>query len=207
MKKNFLTGLAILLPVALTFWILAFLIHLFTNPFLDITTALFSPYVPHHFPLFLFSRILILFFLTALIILTGFLAEYFLLKKAFEFGDYILHRIPLINRIYINMQNVTHSFLNRDEKSYIRVALVPFPHDKAYCLGFITTPHIPQGSDPLFIDKLSLCVVGSPNPTLGFMLLYDKSKVIELDMTVEQALKYIISCGSVSVSFNPRVHS
>lgn len=203
MRKNFLTGLAILLPVAMTFWIISFLVNLFTNPFLDITKAIFSPYLPHHFPILLFSRLLILAFLAAVTILTGFLAEYFLWKKAFHLGDYILHRIPLFNRIYIAVQNVIQTFLNRDQSSFTKVALVPFPHDKAYCLGFITTPKIPEGSDPLFQDKLSLCVVGSPNPTLGFMLLYDKSKVVILDMTVEQALKYIIGCGSVPVSFRP----
>jgi uncharacterized membrane protein len=203
MRKNFLTGVAILLPIALTFWIIGFLVHLLTNPFLDITKALFSPYLPHHFPILLFSRILILLFLAAITILTGFLAEYFFLKQLFRLSDYLLQRIPLINRIYIAVQNVIHTFLNRDKSSYTKVALVPFPHDKAYCLGFVTTPKIPEGSDPQFLDKVSLCVVGSPNPMMGFMILYDKSKVILLDMSVEQALKYIVSCGSVAVTFRP----
>lgn len=198
MKNCFLTGLVLLLPISLTIWIIVFLMDFLTNPFLEFTESI----IPIHqgYRVFL-VRILILLFLGALLTLTGFLAQVLLLKFIFSSGDSLLHRIPLINRLYKPIQEIVKTLLNEEKKGFEKVALVHYPHEKAFAIGLIASENIPEGSDEKFSNKISIFIVGAPNPSFGFLVLYDKSKVTYLDLSVEQAMKYLVSCGSFPINF------
>lgn len=202
MKNNFITGLVLLLPITLTLWIVVFVIDIFTDPFLN-----FAEYLLFRWPFFrefygvLIIKGMILACLIALIFLTGVLAKNLFLKYIFSFGNLILNRIPFVNKVYYVIQDLIHSFLEKEDVGFKKVVLVPYPHEKAYCMALITFEGLPEGSDEKYKDKASVFVVGSPNPTLGFVLLYDKSKILELDLTVEQAMKYIVSCGGYPINF------
>ena len=200
MKKNLLTGLAILLPVALTLWILSFLINLLTAPFLGLVES----FLPHtegltsHSLIIFASKILILLFLAALTLLIGFLGQHFLVRSFLQFSDYLLHRIPLVNKIYKGAQDIVKTLFSEDKTNFSQVVLVPFPRANTRSLGFLTKP---DQTAYLEKNKVSIFVPGTPNPTMGFMLLFDRDQVTPVDMTVEEALKFIISCGVMSSPF------
>jgi uncharacterized membrane protein len=196
MKKYFLTGLAILLPIALTFMIVIFFVNLLTKPFLGFVDILFSHYsfIPHYL-LLIISKILILLFLATITILVGAVARVFLARLVFRYLDYIFHKIPGINRIYKGIQEAVKTIFREKSTTFSSVVLVPYPHPKSYIMGLVMSENLPKGSDEEHMGLVAIFVPGAPNPTFGFMLLFKREQLIFIDMKVEDALKYIVSCG------------
>lgn len=212
MKKNFLTGLVLLLPVALTFLVIGFLIDVLTNPFLGIMKSLLHHYHLLDAPFFIFSgeqvlvfwsRLFILLFLSGIILLTGFVTHILFLDYVISLANKLIHRIPVINQIYKAFQDGVNAVFKREKDSKIHVVIVPYPAQHSYCLGIMANDHFSTNSDLFYQDKASVCVIGSPNPTLGFNILYKKDQIILLDMSVEEALKYIVSCGASQTQLKP----
>ena len=203
MKKHFFTGLAILLPIALTLWIVLFLVEALTNPFLDFVEGILSYYgvIQSPFLLVFWSRLLILFFLIANTMLIGFVARLFIITALLKFGDKILHRIPVVNKIYRAAKEIIHTLFGHETTSFSKVVLVPYPNERTYMLGFLANAQQTEGSSADQRDKMSIFVPGTPNPTFGFMVLYPKEKVIILDIKVDDALKFIVSCGVLNTPF------
>ena len=210
MKKHFFTGLAILLPIALTLWVVLFLITALTNPFLGFVEEVLRYYdvldrpflfLTGHDVLVFWSRIFILLFLIGMAILIGFFARLFFIRAVFKYGDYLLHRIPIVNKIYKAAKEIIHTLFGHEKTSFSQVVLIPYPNERTYALGFLASNQQPPGSSPEHRGKMSIFVPGAPNPTFGFMVLYPKEKVIFIDMKVDDALKYIVSCGVLDTSF------
>lgn len=201
MKNDFKAGLAILLPIMLTLIIVGFLINFFTGPFLKPTEALFNylGILQNSSPVTVLfvSKILILISLGMLIILIGWLARHFLVEYFFQLTDTILHRMPFINRIYKPCREVVNSLLSSGSTTFKQVVLIPFPDQNQLCIGLIAQDSI-QFSQSEFI---SVFVPGTPNPTVGFMLMFKKEEMILLNMKVDEAIKFIISCGVVLPEF------
>jgi uncharacterized membrane protein len=193
LKKNFITGLVILLPFVLTVWIVMFLLNLLTNPFIGFVKEVF--HTTGNTAL-LFSRILIILGLIVFIILVGILGRFLILKSIFKYGDSLLHKIPLINKVYKSAQDVVQTLFEDKKTSFSQVVLVPFPHSSAHCIGLVTNADV--GEENL---NISVFVPGTPNPTMGFMLLFKKEQLVFLDMKPEEALKFIISCGVIVPPF------
>lgn len=208
MKKNFIAGLTILLPIALTIMIVGFLINLITSPFLGTVSTAFDFYGIFNEPflflsasktLMLSSKIFILLFLFLIILLVGVLGQMFLIKHLGRLGDYIFHRIPGFNKIYKSIQDIVHTLFmkSKQKASFSHVVLVPFPHAKMYSIGLITNSTMSAETDAEHNKNVSVFVPGTPNPAMGFMLLFQKDKLVPLDITVEEAIKFIISIGVV----------
>lgn len=213
LKQYFLTGLAILLPAIITIMILVFFVSLVTAPFVDITASIFTYYGIFHTP-FLFlkpdqvvlimSRIIVFFGLIGIIFAVGFLGRLIFVRYLGYLGDYLIHRIPLINKIYKAVQDVVHTLFNPSkETKFSRVVLVPFPHAGMRSIGLVTQTELPEGSNTQQ-DKISVFVPGTPNPSMGFMLLYKNEETIPLDMKVDEALKFLISCGVILPNFKAK---
>ncbi len=210
MKKYFITGLAILLPAVLTIVIFFFIINLLTKPFVGILEETLDYYDLLDTPILFFSAKQVLTFFSRLIILTilflititiGFLARIVIFHYFIRLGNYIIHKIPLINKIYKATQDVIGTIFEEKTTSFSEVVLIPFPSSENLCLGLIT--YDPETHQPLE-DKygnISIFVPATPNPTMGFMLLYKRQQIISLDMTVEDALKFIVSCGVMDPGF------
>lgn len=202
MRNNFLSGLIILLPVVLTIAIFMFFINLLTQPFLGLVESAFKELgLLDRFFLFLSgqqivhltSKLLVMATLALTTLFIGFLAKHFFLDELMEGIDRFIHRIPFVNKIYKAFQDVMSTIFTDKNTSFSQVVLVPYPHADTYSIGFITKDELPKGSDnPKLI---SVFVPGTPNPTIGFSLLYTKEELIFLEMKVEEALKFIISCG------------
>lgn len=204
MRKYFATGLAILLPIVLTCVIAAFILRMLTKPFLNLTEQIFFLFAGHDHiiathpaALHLFAQILIALLLFGLIVFIGFIGQLFLAKVFFAFGDKIIHNIPFVNKIYKATQDVIQNFVNPHTSSFSQVVLVPFPNKNSHSLGFITREGLPAITSCAESKLVSVFVPGTPNPTMGFMLLFEKEQLIPIDLRVDEALKFIVSCGVI----------
>lgn len=210
MKKYFVTGLAILLPVALTIAIVVFIFNLLTGPFLGLVTTVFERY-----QLFkqgflflnaseiqnLIAKLLILISLFLICVGLGFIARWFFFHTILKFAEYIVQRIPLVRSIYNTCQDVIKTIFASKTNSFKQVVLVKFPHSHAYSIGLITRENIPGLEGTSFENAVSVFVPTTPNPTSGFLVMYKPEDLIYLNMKVEDAFKYIISCGVISPIF------
>lgn len=198
LKKHFITGLVVFLPIALTFWIVAFAVDLLTNPFLEFAEKLLQTFGLDQVS-FLFlssaqvlvysSRILILLFLFGLILLIGMVGRHFFFKYFIKLGDTILHRIPVISTVYKTSQELIQNVLSSTNKSFQQVVLVPFPHNSSWTIGLVTK------DESIVAGRTAVFIPTTPNPTSGYLVMYKTEEITPLDMRVEEALRYIISCG------------
>lgn len=209
MKKHFFAGLAILLPIALTILIVNFFLNLLTRPFEGIIRDIFEHFRISDLSFSIFSPEQVLFFISKLVVLllliiftflVGFIAEHMFVHYFFKTTDQIMHKIPYINKIYKACQDVVNTIFSPKSSSFSKVALVPFPHESTLSIGLITSDMETKIESEE--DLISVFVPGTPNPTMGFMLLFKRKQLIYVDMTVEEALKYVISCGVMISKFS-----
>jgi uncharacterized membrane protein len=206
MKKYFITGLAILLPVSVTIVIFAFVVNFLTKPFLGMVSECFS-HTKIKDVSFLFltseevirygSKIIILLGLLLIILIIGYIARLFFFKSLLNIGDKILHKIPIVNKIYKTTQEIIKTLFVTDKKSFTQVVLAPFPTEESYTLGLVSRASPQTCSDEANSDLVSVFIPTAPTPTNGFLLMFKKEDLIFLSMKTEDALKYIVSCGVV----------
>lgn len=211
MKKYFITGLIILLPVALTLFIIAFLFNLLTEPFLGAVKAIFERY--HLFAQgFLFlnavqlqtfiAKVLIVLLLVLFTGTLGFLARWFFFNSLLKLADFIVHRIPIVRTVYKTSQDLIRTIFSSDTRSFKQVVLVKFPNPHSYSIGLVTREDGFPGLDGTGHEKnVAVFVPTTPNPTSGFLILFKPEDLVYLDMSVEEAFKYIISCGMILPTF------
>lgn len=210
MKKYFITGLVILLPLTLTLIIISFVFNLLTEPFVGLIKSIFDHYRIFKGGFGFFSSDQVQKFISQVIILVllfffavglGFLARWFFFHYLVRFWEYILKRIPFVSSIYITCQDVIKSLFTTQSNSFKQVVMVPFPSKIALTMGLITNDTLPaldQEDEPF----VAVFVPTTPNPTSGYLMMFKKKDMIYLDMKVEDAFKYIISCGMISSSMN-----
>jgi uncharacterized membrane protein len=189
-KKYFITGLLIWIPIVVTIWVLKFIFDFLDQSLLLLPVAFQTEsWLGVHIPGL--GAILTV----AVVFATGFLATNFVGAKLIELWHDVLNRIPVVNSIYSSVKQISDTLFSSSGQAFRKAVLVRWPHQGAWTIAFITgTPggdvvkHIPP-------DCLSLYVPTTPNPTGGYFVIVKRSDVVELDMTVDQALKYIISMG------------
>ncbi|MBI2812245.1 MAG: DUF502 domain-containing protein [Candidatus Melainabacteria bacterium] len=205
MKKYFFTGFITLLPIALTIMIALWLLNMFTAPLAGITEYVILTYekqlglsLQHHDTLVLIlSRSLAFVVLIVMIFLLGLCGRWFLTNIFSKLFDRLFSHIPMMGPIYRMSKDVTKAMFTEDKKTFKETVLVPFPHDQALAIGFMTseTPEIFKNSQ--HPTDLAIFVPTSPHPMSGFVLLTPRKMVIPVDVPVEDAFKFIISCGVI----------
>lgn len=212
MKKTFITGLIILLPLALTLMVVNFIFNFLTAPFLEIVKGLFESlgWIQNGWGIFtnaqlqnILSKLIILFTLLGATVLLGMLAQWVFIHYLIRIGDFILHRIPLINTIYKTSQDVIKTIFATDKGAFKRVVLVPFPNKETLSLGMVTKDDLSSMGYP---DSLVVFIATTPNPTSGFLVIVKKEEVQYTDIKIEDALKYIISCGVIMTPEMAKYH-
>lgn len=206
MKKYFITGLVILLPLALTLAIVIFLFNLLTQPFAGIVQSIFNHYnlLQNGF-LFLkaeqvqlyISQIVILLFLFFFTVSLGIITRWFFIHYIIRFSEQLFLRIPFISSIYNASKDVIKTIFTNKSNSFKQVVMVRFPNPETYSIGLVTKENllgIHEGEEKL----TAVFVPTTPNPTSGFLVMFKESELIYLNMKVEDAFKYIISCGVIS---------
>jgi len=201
MKKHFITGLVILLPLAVTIVIVVFIINFLTQPFIGFFEKFLvdEPWFTKYEALIHFGlQVLLLITLFFATVLLGVLARLVIFKSFLSIYDYLLHRIPVIKTVYKATQQVIKTILGSKSDSFKQVVLVPFPTHGSWCIGLISSS-APKSCMAAIDDSLiTVFVPTTPNPTSGFLMMYKKSEITYIDMKIEDAFKYIISCGVIS---------
>jgi len=203
-RRSFLTGLAVSLPALLTLaavkWIFG-TISSFTD-----TLLFFLPYVldpkavyenGQSGPMFWHWSLLALGLAVVLISIVGVLARYYIGKRLIEWLDLAMMNIPLLNKFYGAIKQVNEAF-SGNKNSFKTVALVEFPREGMYSIGFITNEQRGEVQQKTKEKVIAVFIPTTPNPTSGFLVLVPEEKVTKLDMTVADGIKYIVSLGSIA---------
>ena len=189
MRKYFITGALVLVPLAITAWVLNFVISTLDQS-LVLVPSEWQPrtYIPG------LGAIITL----AIVFLTGVLTNNLVGKWFVRMWERLLQRIPVVNSIYGSVKQVSDTLFSSSGNAFRKAVLIPYPHENSYTIAFLTG--VPGGDvkNHLVGDYVSVYVPTTPNPTSGFFLMMEKSRVVELDMTVDAALKYIVSMGVVA---------
>jgi uncharacterized membrane protein len=197
LKRYLIAGLLVWVPLGITIWVLHWLLTSLDQILLVLPEnarprALFGFDIP--------GLGLVVFFV--ILLLTGVLAANFFGQRLISAWEAILGRIPFVKSIYSSVKQVSDTLLSDKGNAFRKALLVEFPRPGSWTIGFLTgtpssvvTPYLPG-------EHVSVYVPTTPNPTGGYFLMLPRSQVRELDMTVDEALKYIISMGVVV----PRPH-
>ena len=189
-RNNFITGIVVLIPIGITLYLTLFIIRISSN----IIPREINPnnYLPFNIP---GVEILI-----ALLIITfvGWISLSFLGKKFFEIFNSILKKIPILRTIYSAIGQMTESLTKNDntEKS---VVLLEYPRKGIWVVGFATKENQGMIKDKIKEDLVNVFVPTTPNPTSGFLLMIPKKDLIYLDVSFEQASKFIVSAGTTNI--------
>ena len=136
--------------------------------------------------------------LNLLLLLLGFVAANILGRRAFALWDRLMHRVPLINKIYSTLRQIAEVLLGSSEgAAFRRVALVEYPAAGTYMIGFVTSTAASEAGEKLGRKVCHVFVPSAVNPTTGFLLVVAEEKVRYLQMTPEQAMRMIVSAGSI----------
>lgn len=192
MKNNFFTGLAIVFPVFVTFAIFNFVISFLTSPFISLSFYQeSSSFIQWLIKLFIF------FALICFVTLVGFFGKLFLVNRIVAFSQRLIEKTPIAGAIYQTVQEVIQNLFKEKKLKFSKVVTVPFPTEGASAIGFIPGDGVTLSSSEEFIP---VYIVGTPNPLMGFVILYPKSKVTPSTLPVEDALKFVMSIGVVTPS-------
>ena len=186
-RNNFIAGVVVLIPIGITIYLTLFIISISSK----ILPKEINPnhYLPYDIP---GVEIIITLILITLI---GWLSLSFIGKRMLSLLNSILKRIPILRTIYSALGQMTETFTKTDNKKK-NVVLVEYPRKGSWAVGFATRENSGEISDKLKRNLINVFVPTTPNPTSGFLLMYPKEDVIYLDLTFEEASKFIVSAGT-----------
>ncbi|MEO5932550.1 MAG: DUF502 domain-containing protein [Duganella sp.] len=199
MRKYFITGFLILVPLAITAWVLNLVISTMDQ------SLLFVPERWQPRTLFGFDIPGLGTLLTVVIVfLTGLLTNNLVGNYVVRMWEKLLKRIPLVNSLYSSVKQVSDTLFSSSGNAFRKAVLIPYPHQNSYTIAFLTGTPGGDVKNHLVGDYVSVYVPTTPNPTSGFFLMLARKDVVELDMSVDAALKYIVSMGVVAPESVPQ---
>ena len=197
LRNYFLTGLVVAGPLAVTIWIVWSIITWVDGFMRPLIPPIYRPetYLPWPIP---GTGLVVAFFALTLL---GFLTANLIGRTLVGWGEGLLHRMPIVRPIYKTMKQIFEALFSKEGSSFRKVGLVEFPAPDMWSLVFISAPPSGDVSAKLPVgDHLSVFLPCTPNPTTGFFFFVKRKDVIELDMTVENAMTVLISAGMVQPS-------
>ena len=193
MKKYFITGLLIWVPLGITLWVLHLLVSTMDQTLLLLPEEFQTEsWLGIHVPGMGVVMTLIV------VLATGLVAANFLGQHLLRFWEGVLGRIPVVKSIYNSVKQVSDTLFTSGGHAFRKALLVQYPREGSWTIAFLTGQPGGDVANHLQGEYWSVYVPTTPNPTSGFFLMMPKADVIVLDMSVDEALKYIISMGVVS---------
>ncbi len=193
LKKYFITGLLIWIPLAITVWVLAMIVRLMDQSLLLLPEAirpetLMGMYIPGIGAI-----------LTLLVVLaSGVVTTNIIGQRLVRFWEGVLARIPVVKSIYYSVKQISDTLFSGSGEAFRKVLLVRYPHPNAWSVAFLTSTPAATIADNVDEEHIGVFIPTTPSPVNGFFFFVKKSDTIELDMSVDEALKYIISMGVVA---------
>ncbi len=193
MKKYLITGLLIWIPLAITIWVLELIVSTMDQSLLLLPPE-YQPQVLLGYQIPGLGALLTL----VVVFVTGVLASNILGQRLLWFWEYLLGRIPVVKTIYNSVKQVSDTLFAPGGQAFRKALLVQYPREGSWTIAFLTGRPGGDVANHLRGEYLSVYVPTTPNPTSGFFLMMPKSDVVELEMSVDEALKYVISMGVVA---------
>ena len=192
MKKYIITGLLIWIPLVITLWVLKLIVDSLDQVLLLLPREFQTEnWLGLHVPGMGVVMTLVI------VLLTGLFATNLLGARLVHLWHDILHRIPVVNSIYSSVKQISDTLFSSSGQAFRKALLVQWPHQGMWTIAFLTGRPGSDVASHLEGEHLSVYVPTTPNPTGGYFVIVARKDVIELDMSVDAALKYIISMGVV----------
>ncbi|MEM0949487.1 MAG: DUF502 domain-containing protein [Pseudomonadota bacterium] len=195
LRSSFLTGLIVIAPIGLTIWLIWTVVGWIDGWVLPLVPDRF---LPEQYIGINLRGVGVIFFLV-FTILVGWVAKGFIGRSLIRWGENFVESLPVVRSIYSGLKQIAETVFSQSERSFEKACLVEYPRKGIWAIAFISSDakfeidaRIPRED-----QKISVFLPTTPNPTSGFLLFVPRSDVIELDMTVEDAAKLIISAGLV----------
>lgn len=193
LKKYFITGLLIWIPLAITVWVLALIVRTMDQSLLLLPTAirpeaLLGIYIPG------IGALLTI----VVVLLTGLVTTNIIGQRMVRFWESLLARIPVVKSIYYSVKQISDTLFSGNGEAFRKVLLVRYPHPEAWSVAFQTgvpACEVARCSDE---EMISVFIPTAPSPVNGFFFFVRKQDTVELDMSIDDALKYIVSMGVVA---------
>jgi uncharacterized membrane protein len=190
LRRYFVAGLLVWIPLGITLWVLKLLVDMMDQSLLLLPENLHSEaLIGFHVPGLGINLTV------AIVLFTGALAANFFGRKLLDLGHDVLQRIPIVRSIYGGVKQISDTLFSPEGNAFRRAVLVRYPHAGAWTVALVTGTPQHEVADILGKDQISVFVPTTPNITAGFFLIVPRTETIELDMSVDAALKYIISMG------------
>lgn len=200
-KKYLITGLITLLPIAVTIMIIGWLFRFFTTPLLGVAEAIVHALgfqLKNHEELVTFvSRVLALVLLFGIILLLGYLGRKLFFEAMMRQANRLLMRIPFIKGIYRISRDVTKAAFAEGGKPFKSTVLIPFPHSEAHTLGFLTGDAPAACKKALPGIEQAVFIPTAPHPLQGYIILAPKKSLVDVNVSIEEAFKFLLACGAV----------
>lgn len=192
--RHFVTGLFVILPAFLTVGILQFL---FGWAFQWITPLAIwiSPYVTSWWALLL-AKVLVIIAFVFLITLVGLGTHLIVIRQIFSLAEELFRRVPMVGKIYGTIREISNTFRG-ERQLFSRVVLLEWPHKGMYAIGFVTSEGKGEVQEKIAEYVVNVFLPTTPNPTSGFLVLVPRESLVNLDMSVEDGMKLVISGGVV----------
>ena len=194
LKAYFFTGILVTAPVMITFFVaykLIVFVDVSVNKILPPQFAL-NNYLPFTIPG------LGIIILVVALILVGMFAAGFLGRFFLRLGEWIVYKVPFISSVYSLLKQIFETFLSSKSDAFKKVVLLEYPRKGIWILGFVSTDTEGEVKDIVKKDMVNVFIPTTPNPTSGFLIFVLREDVVELEMSVEDGIKFVISGGIVS---------
>ena len=199
MKKYFITGLLIWIPLVITVWVLKLVVDMLDQSLVLLPRGL-RPEVWLGFNVPGMGVLLTL----AIVFATGVVTANIVGQRLVQLWHEILHRIPVVSSIYSGVKQVSDTLFSSNGEAFRKAVLVQWPREGMWTIGFLTGAPGGDVATHLQGDYISVYVPTTPNPTGGYFVMLPRSEAIELDISVDAALKYVISMGVATPGANGR---
>jgi uncharacterized membrane protein len=192
LRKYIIAGLLVWLPFAATVVIVKLVVDLLDKIILLLPPE-YQPTAVLGFSIPGFGIVLAI----SILLITGMLAANLFGRRLVEFWEAILNRIPLVRSIYNSVKQISTTILDSNGKSFRKVVMLQYPRKGIWSIGFLTNEDVSTDIEGLNEDLVAVFVPTTPNPTSGFIIMAPRDDITELDMSVEEGFKFIISMGVI----------
>ena len=200
LRANFMAGILVILPLVITYEIVKFIVvKAKVLHFANIITGKFVEPAYSRYIIVGIAVLLILATIFIILIVIGMLARNVIGKRLILFGESILARIPMVNKIYRAVQQISHAFVGK--VIFTRVVLLQYPRKGIYSIGFVTSDTKGEIGSEISKNSINVFLPTTPNPTSGYLLFVPEKDTISLSMSVEDAMKLVISGGAVTPNY------
>ncbi|WP_375261457.1 DUF502 domain-containing protein [Palleronia sp.] len=201
-RANFLTGLVVIAPIGLTIWLVWAVMGWVDSFVLPFVPGRFKPepYIGINL-----RGVGVIFFLVFTVVI-GWIAKGYIGRSLLRWGESLVDRTPVVRSIYSGLKQIAETVFAQTESSFDKAVLVEYPRRGLWAIAFVSTDAKGEIADaiPTSEGKVAVFLPTTPNPTSGFLLFIGRSELIELDMSVEDAAKLVISAGLVCPPARPQ---